>query len=274
LIRNPNWDSDLALANADLKTSPQSARLHDMLALALFTRDPLHSIDRVIQEQSTSCQILSSLPPGRSSDRPLTYLGMYNLFKAKIVPTSEAGYWRDQALNALIHARTISTASEKAYATNQELQGDRPKARLSYDVLYFTLGDIYNEMGRYPEAIDALRFGRGIAPDALRAYDGLSAAYLKMGDLNSAVISLQEKALLDGSQPQTLAAISEIYRHIPDASCAFVPRGAGWQLNSGCPRVKIDLCQAHADLARAWEESLQPKQAHDLGAEAQNLGCH
>jgi tetratricopeptide (TPR) repeat protein len=273
VARNPVWNTDLTLATADLESAPNSARLHDMLALALFIQDAPHNIDRIIAEQAKSWQILSSLPPERSSDRPLAYLGIYYLFKADLAPSAEHAYWRERALTSLVQARAISRAAEKAYDDDQRAHGRPLEVRIPFALLYFTLGDIYRELGHYPEAIETLRYGRGVDPQALRAYDGLSAAYLGMGDMKLAAVSLEQKALLDGSQPQTLAALAEVYRKIPDAACAFLKRGASWQLNPGCARVKSDICLAYADLVRAWEDGRQPDKAREFTGAAQRLGC-
>ena len=273
IARNPDWNSDLALATEDLRNAPQSARLHDMLALALFVQDAQQNIDRAIREQERSCEILSSLPRERTSDRPLAYLGMYYVFKGGIAPSAEHRYWSEKALETLLRARAVSRLAEKAYDDDQRSNGRRLEFRNAFAQLYFMLGDIYRELGRYPEAIDSLRYGRGVDPQALGAYDSLSSAYLGLGNLNLAAVSLEQKAILDGSQTQTLAAISDIYRRIPDAFCAFVQQGSAWQLNLGCPRVKSDMCLAYADLTRAWEEARQPDRRREAAATAQRLGC-
>ena len=123
-------------------------------------------------------------------------------------------------------------------------------------------------LGRYPEAVDALRYGRGLSPTALHAYDGLTIAYNAMGNLHMAAVTLEARAQLDRFQPAALAAIRELYRQMPDASCAFVQDA----LNPGCPRVKTDLCQSLAELAQAFDDARQPEQAGRQNA-ARSWGC-
>jgi hypothetical protein len=72
VVRNPDWDNDLSLGSADLPNSPQSFRLHDILARAQYQQDAFRNIDRAIAEGEAACMILSPLPPWRSITFPPT----------------------------------------------------------------------------------------------------------------------------------------------------------------------------------------------------------
>jgi hypothetical protein len=51
-VRSLDWKSDLTIATADVRTSPNSFKLHRLVASALFESDPRHAnIDQVIAEQ-------------------------------------------------------------------------------------------------------------------------------------------------------------------------------------------------------------------------------
>jgi tetratricopeptide (TPR) repeat protein len=251
LARNPAWKDDLALASADVETTPRSFRLHDMLAGALFQQDAHGNIDRAIREQEKSWEILKPLPPERSSEFPPTFLGIYYAFKGEY----------GKSLAVLLQAREISRASEKAYDDEQRAHGLPLTARAAFPQLYFNLANDYLNLGNYREAVEALRYGRGLDPRAMEAYDGLSVAYRAMGNLPMAAATLEARAQLDGFQPPTLAAIRDLYQKMPDAACAFVQQGATWQLNPDCPRVRTDLCQASADLVQAFSDAREPAQA-------------
>jgi tetratricopeptide (TPR) repeat protein len=251
LARNPDWKDDLALASADVETTPRSFRLHDMLAKALFEQDAQRNIDRAIQEEEKSWEIVKPLPPERSSEFPPTFLGIYYSVKGEY----------SKSLAVLLKAREISRAQEKAYDDEQLSHGRPLTARAAFAQLYFNLANDYMNLSKYPEAVEALRYGRGLSPNAPDAYDGLVIAYNAMRNLPMAAVTLEARAQLDRFQPATLAAIRDLYQKMPDASCAFVPQGGGWQLNPDCPRVKADLCQSSAELVQAFSDARQPEQA-------------
>ena len=271
--RNFAWDSDLTLATADVQTTPESFRLHDMLAKALFEQDARRNIDRSIQEEEKSWAILAPLPPARSSEFPPTFLGVYYAAKADLDPANSRA-WYAKSLAVLEKAREISQAAAKAYDDLQRARGAPPTERSGFQQLYFNLANACLNLGRYQEAIDALRYGRGLNPAALEAFDGMEVAYAAAGNLRMAAVSLVEKAQVDGFQPATLGAIREAYRKIPDGSCAFVQQGTAWQLNLNCPVVKSDLCLAWSDLAQAYADARQPAQSRALrDAAVSRYGC-
>ena len=261
--RNAAWNNDLTLASADVQTTPESFRLHDMLAKALFEQDARRNIDRSIQEEEKSWAILAALPPARSSEFPPTFLGIYYAAKADLDPANSRA-WYEKSLAVLEKAREVSRAAEKAYDDFQRARGALPTQRAGFQQLYFNLANACLNLGRYQEAIDALRYGKGLNPAALEAYDGLQVAYAGTANFRMAAVSLEEKAQVDGFQPATVAAIRDVYRKIPDGACAFVQQGTAWQLSLGCPPVKSDLCLAWSDLAQAYTDARQPAQAQGL----------
>jgi tetratricopeptide (TPR) repeat protein len=260
LARNPDWKDDLSLASADVETAPRSFRLHDMLAKALFEQDAQRNIDRAIQEEEKSWDIVKVLPPARSSEFPPLFLGIYYSIKGDYA----------KSLAVLLKAREISQAQEKAYDEEQRAHGRPLIARSGFAQLYFNLANDYLNLGRYPEAVEALRYGRGLSPMAADAYDGLVLAYNAMGNFQMAAVTLEARAQLDRFQPATMAAIHDEYRKMPDASCAFVQEA----LDPGCPRVKADLCQSSAELVQAFTDARQPEQAAEYRkAAGTRWGC-
>ena len=273
IARNPAWNDDLTLASTDIPTTPRSFRLHDMLAKALFDQDARRNIDRILQEQEKSWEILSPLPPARSSEFPPAFLGIYYATKADLAGPSQSRQWYEKSRAVLLKAREISQANEKAYDALQVAHGTHLTTRTGFQQLYFNLANADLNLGNFPESVEALRYGRNLNPAAPEAYDGLSVAYSAMGNPAQAVVALLEKAQVDGSQPATIGAIRDVYLKIPDGACAFVQQGAAVQLNMACPRVQADLCLAWADLAQAYAEARQPDQSRDARVTAQRLGC-
>jgi tetratricopeptide (TPR) repeat protein len=197
----------------------------------------------------------------RSIEFPAAYLGVYYATKADLAAPGQRTAWLEKSLASLLKAREISQAVEKVYDGVQRAHGSLT-ARSGDPQLYLYLAATEMKLGKYQDAVEALRYGQGINPRTLALYDGLNQAYAKMGDLPKAVTAIEEKAVTDNFQAATMRALQELYRQMPDGQCAFVPGGAGWQLNAeGCPRVKADFCAAYAELAQAYRSARLPEGA-------------
>ena len=274
VARNPVWNDNLSLASADVNTAPRSFRLHDMLAKSLWEKDPNGNIDRVIREQEEAWSILSPLPPSRSTSFTPTFLGVYYTTKADLVSPPERHAWYEKSLAILLKARLISQALEENYDALQRAHGE-VTARASNPQLYLHLANSYMNLGRYQEAAETMRYAQGLNPRTLEVYDGLNLAYSSMGNFPMAVAAMEEKALVDNFQLETMRAIRDLYQKIPDGACAFVQRGGGWQFNfEGCPRVKGDVCAAFGELAHAYRDARLPIDAQQVEtAGTQRYGC-
>jgi tetratricopeptide (TPR) repeat protein len=276
LARNLDWKDDLALGTADTATTPRGFRLHDLLARALFDRDPQRNLDAAIAEQEKSWAILAPLPPAISSEIPPMALGVYYGMKAASLgqgnPQSRAWYGKSVAI--LLRAREISRAGESAYDDAQRAQGRPLTARSGFPQLYLGLANSYLNLGRFGEAVEACRYARGLDPHMLEAYDGMVVAYLALNQPERAAVALLEKAQMDGLQPATLAALRDVYARIPDGACALDLSGGVPALNPKCPRLAGDFCQAAADLEEAYLEARQPGGASQIGTwAAARYGC-
>jgi tetratricopeptide (TPR) repeat protein len=275
LARNPAWNDNTSLALADLPNSPRSFRLHDMLAKELYDGDTRANIDRAIEEEEASWNLLAPIPERESTSFTPTMLGVYYSAKADFVSAPEQKAWYEKALAILLKAREISRAIEKDYDDLLRAHGGPLISRAANPELYLTLANVYMHLGDYPAAIEALRYGKGVNPRTPEYYDGLSLAYATLGDFPKAVVTMEEKALVDNFQQATIAAIRDLYQKTPDGQCAFVQRGGGWEFNlAGCPRVRGDVCTAFADLAQAYRDSRSSESAEQVQTAAtQRYGC-
>ena len=271
--RNPAWNDDVSLATADLRTSPRAFRLHDMLAKALFEKDPRGNLGRVIPEEEAAYMILSSLPPSRSTAFPATSLGVYYAAMADVLGPRFWNEWYQKALTALLKAREISRAREKAYDDVQRAHGSLT-VRDADPHLYVFLGKVCVNLERYQDALEALFYARGLDPRTLDLYDGLRMIYSAEGDLHGAVVAMEEKGMVDEFQTATMGKIRDLYQKMPDGQCAFVQRGAGWQFNvDGCPRVKADMCVAYSEMAQAFRDARLPGDGERAVDAARQHGC-
>ncbi len=118
-VRNQDWQSELALATHDVRVSPRSYKLHQLLAASLFESDSAHSnIDQVIEEQAKALALLDPLPAALSRSESYRQAGYYQLLKGDMehernAPQSTADY--RSALQALERCITIDQASRGSY---------------------------------------------------------------------------------------------------------------------------------------------------------------
>jgi hypothetical protein len=223
--RNPAWRDNLALASSDVETAPRSFRVHEMLAKGLHDRDPRGNLDAAIAEEERAWEILRGLP---LTDIPVATpmnLGGYYLEKGDASGAS-ANAWYEKAVSVLVKGSEISLAVERRWDEAQREHGKLLSGRAAPPNLYFNLGQAYGSLGRYTEALEALRFGRGIDPAQTQFYDSMAAAYARLGRRDEAAMVMEEKKVVEGAATQSCAALE--------------------------------------DLARAWEEARRPDKAKDL----------
>jgi tetratricopeptide (TPR) repeat protein len=236
--RVPAWNSNLALAASDVATAPSSFRVREMLAHALYAADPRGNLDAAIREQEAAWQILEPLAPRWIPAQTPMNLGGYYLEKGDLAggDTAQARPWYEKAVAVLVRGREISQAAEKAYDDAQRAHRRPLRVRAAPANLYFNLGQAYGSLGRYPEALEALRFGRAIDPAQPQFYDSLAAAYAGLGQKDRAALVMQEKAAIEGRA---------------------VEGGVG--------------CEAWAELAQAWDQARRPEPAREAQEKAR--GC-
>ena len=239
--RNPAWDDDLTLAQADTQSAPGSAWLHQIVAAALFERDPRGNIDRAIEEAEKAWNILQPLPADWIFQRVPTNLGAYYRYKGDLVggpTTAEGRVWYGRALATLQRACEVAQAVEKSFDRQQLAHGRPLGKRIAMANAFLNLGAVEAILGRYGEALAAYRYGRDLDPASTDPYDEISAVYLGLGNAKWAGIVRLEKSMLEG-QP--------------------APADSG------------DLCAAWQDLAQAFDAARQPERAAEFRAKA--AGC-
>ena len=143
--------------------------------------------------------------------------------------------WYEKAIAILLRGREISLAAEKAWDDAQRAHGKPLRGRSASPNLYFNLGQAYGSLRRYQEALEALRFGRGIDPGQLQFYDPMAAAWAALGKPDQATLIMEEKRVVGGGQSR--------------------------------------MCEALADLAAAFEEARMAERASRLNRQAAECGA-
>jgi tetratricopeptide (TPR) repeat protein len=267
MARNLDWDSEIALATADLKTAPNSFRLHEALARALFLQDRQRNLDRAIAESEKAWSILRDLPPGRGFYETPAYLGMYYALKGEAAgggASPDGRAWYAKALAMLLRGRDAMRATEKVFDQAQLAHGKPIQGRIGMPDLYVNMAVIYGSQGRLTEMVDAYRQAQTLDPAEADVYDSLAQSYVAQGNLERAAVMLIEKTQVDGYKPATLAALQQLYARIPGGGCAMAAQGGEWKLNPQCPLMQSEMCLAWADLAHVYMEGRRPQEARFL----------
>ena len=276
LVRNRQWNDNASLAAADVQSAPRSARLHDMYGQSLYAQDPQHNLDRAIGELETAWSILRPLPPAWQFAPTPAVLGTYYGIKGDLAGagTPEGRAWYEKARVTLVAARDATAALQDAFDDLQRRQGRPVPPFIEYAPAYFYLGQVYQRLGNYPEALRDYRQGADLEPGNPTGYDAIGKALYDSGDFDAAAVAVVTKVLLVGvDDPNVSNGMQEVYGKIPDAACAFPPDSGG-VLNLQCPRVHADLCKASVALAGAFLADRQPDKARESQVRAASqYGC-
>jgi protein O-mannosyl-transferase len=275
LVRNPDWDSNGTLAAHDVNVTPRSFHHHEILAESLFWSDPSQR-DRAIAELEKSWDVLKDLPPQRNLAQIPVELAFYDLthyVTERNAPAPEAESWHARVLPLLQRADEISRAVQ-ARADQRQLEHGQPLAPPRQNQQqYLLLGQTYQALRRYPEALDAFRFVRGLDPALPQGYEAAANLDTEIGRPDDAARLELEKTLATGSSQQALAALGQWYSRVPDGACAIVQQAGVVALNPACPAIRTDLCRALPDLALSYTDARQPARAAEFRRMASANGC-
>jgi protein O-mannosyl-transferase len=277
VVRNPDWNNDMALTSHDVNVVPDSFKLHGIYARALFDQNPRANIDRVIEEAELAWDVLKDLPPALIFQQTPNNLGAYDRVKGDFEGgpgTPEGRRWYLRSLAVLLKGRVASVANEKAYDQRQLDFGKPMKTRLALQNLYLNLGYTLAGLGQLVEARDALIYGRDLGPATAEFYSALAGVYQKGNNPQWALYSLIEKTQVEGMKPETVTALRKLYAANPQASCAIVGEGTGARLNVQCAPLHEDLCASWVDLARAFLADRNRSEARSIKDRAVlEVGC-
>jgi hypothetical protein len=256
-VRNRDWKDDLTLATAAVSTSPNSFKIHRLLAAAMFEADPAHAdIDRVIAETERSMAIIESLPDLRSQPEVYYLAGATYLVKVDLlrqrnhgIGTPESDAADRKARRFLLRCVSISEAYERQFRTAHGkpafgvIQRSEPDAYRLLSVSYMSSGDL-------DEAEGAANNARTLAPLDPRTYRQLSRVLLARNRGNEAAMVLMTGMLIT-SDPAVRAELIELYgsSQNPD-NCTLVSTPEGPTINPQCNIVRDHLCSAAINVIR------------------------
>ncbi len=230
-LRNQDWQSELALATHDVRVSPRSYKLHQLLAASLFESDPAHSnIDQVIAEQGRSLAILDPLPAALSRSESYRQAGYYQILKGDIVLKDDLKHQVDafqsqfayrSALQALERCITIDQASRGSYlARTNAAQSALPQGDAQ---AYLLLSVAYLRTGNPEKAYGAADQARTLDPLNPRMYQQLSAVLAQQGRRDEAEVAFLQETAITSLQEGKWQDAADSSEHVLQADSAGFP---------------------------------------------------
>lgn len=251
-LRNSDWKNNFTMALASVRTSPNSFKVHRLLAAELLQSDSINAnIDRAVAEADKSVAILSKLPDDRDVPDPWTVAATCHLAKANLLSQAQASGQFQQAVTLALRSIAIDTASRAAYYRRHRISDATP---VSAADAYRVLGSAYLHLGRPELALPAAIQAQVVDPANVEAYSEIADAYLAQRRQEDAAIALAEGMFATGDRGLR-EDLLKVYQngYIDAGGCAVVPGPHGPALNPSCEIVRRDLC---AGAARAHRPDL------------------
>ena len=250
-LRNPDWRDDLHMAQALVKTSPNSFKVRKMLAFHLFHADPTHAnLDQVIEQAEKGLAVLDPLPDANNNPDAYRFAGGYYVTKGDLLrrrdangnlstpPESVQAYQRAvERLNRAIAIMGWAGDDFRAKAAASETNAD---AGFAYRVLSQAYRGLDDQSAAYNAA------ARAVAADPLSAdaYLELSRVLTRFGQPEAAAVALLEGNTLAPDKRLSNELVTLFKGGLDPQSCALQPAGQGFALNPGCESVRRLLCPA------------------------------
>lgn len=277
IARNSAWDSDFAIAAADVQSAPDSFRMHTLYGEMLYAQNPRANLDQAIREQETAWRILSGMPPAKTFTVTPAVLGMLYGLKGDLaggLSTAGGRSFYESSLTTLRAGAEASEIQQKAHDDRERRRSNPAPMLIQYGPLNFYLGQAYIRLGRIDEGIGYYRRGIAREPENPVAYDTLAQAHLNRGDRDRAALAVLEKALVLGLTPGAVASVRAVYEKLPEGGCAVRNVNGIDYLDSTCPRLGGDLCKAAAELEQFFRDGRKPAKAEEMRKNAvERYGC-
>jgi tetratricopeptide (TPR) repeat protein len=242
-LRNGDWKNDLTMATVSVQTSPNSFKVHRLLAAELLQSDSADAdIDRAVAEADKSVAILSRLPDNLDLPDPWTVAATCHVAKANLLPQGHAAGQYRQAVALALRSIAIDTASRAAYYRRHGISGATPASAAD---AYRVLGSAYLHLGLPERALPAAINAQTIDPGNVEVYGEIADAYLAQRREEDAAVALAEGMFATGDHGLR-EDLLKVYENsdIDLGGCAVVPGPRGPALNPSCEIVRRDLCTA------------------------------
>lgn len=272
LVRNADWFDERSLWESAVATAPASYKTHMHLA-TLLAVPPANAFDDASREADRSIAILNPLPDDKKIAAAYATAGLCYRAEGDSLGPNGGPVWYQKAIDVLLAGRRADQAWDAEMTRRNRLEG-KVVATTGWSSLYLELGRSYQRIGKYQDALEALKYGRRIDPQ-VDFFEEMSKAYQGMGDGPQAAVTLLEAITLGSSEQVRLAAeVVDVYKRTASQSCALAGSGSAAALNFDCPLVRSQFCAASRNVAVLYREMHRDHDAAATVAGAiSGLGC-
>ena len=279
IMRNSDWQDDLAFWKSTIAASPQSYKAHmtygnSILADAERNNVPLSKvIDDAIAQEETAQAIVNIEPPlPLKWQSVMVYLHLAKDYRMKGQFLDDSGRHNEavqlyqKSLDILRKAQDVDRATNEQSHEFQRRRGIQTAQMpdsgnyLVYESLCFT----YGKFGEWEKCESAAHYLQHIAPQQPSGYELLGAAYFNLGRFSEAAAELLAGFLLDPEKPDWLTSLAAVYDKMGVQPNPVAQQGTNFVLNKDLPFMRDQLTQAAALLVRLHQEAKKPDEARAL----------
>ena len=247
--RNLDWKDNFTLVSADIRASPNSFKLHKVMASLLYGSHA--NPERISEETEKALSILDPLPDAINDSDAYRWAGGFYLEKGDF----------PRALKILQRCIAIAEAHRQ----------NRPSAsggvEASATEAYRLLSAAYLRLGDTSTAAAAANRARSLDPLNPRGYRQSAEVHLANGNGEAAAIALMEGFLITSDSSLREDLVSLYRSGLDTKGCAVAPGANGPMMNPSCETVHRHICAASAGLAPKQKERV----ARDFGCSSGQL---
>ncbi len=264
VVRNRDWNDEIALWSSAVQASPDSAKAHKAYAAAVFAADPdRRRIDEVIAEGERAVEIRPDYLGA------LVDLGSYYVARGDLAGAPHGRPWYERGVAVLERARLLETGASQRFIEKMLARGTPPEAIPDFanTELYANLPLAYARAGRLEDALAAYEEARRLDPGKSAPYLDISAVLALLGRWEDASITLFEAVTVDPDDHEAAMRLVGMYRHFYAQGHAIVDDSADHvTVNLDDPVVHRHRCKAYLGLAEIYRRARLPdRAAHALG---------
>ena len=283
-LRNPDWWDDLHMAQALVKTSPNSFKVRKMVAFQLYRADASHAnLDTVIDHAEKGLAVLDSVPnPGRNIDGIVYVAEAYRFAGAYYYEKGELLRGRGQIAEPAAPPESVQAFQRAAVLLNRAIaiigwpgeNGGQAAPNSAAADAHRVLSKVYQGLNDPQRAYDAAV--RAVTADPLGPdpYLQLSQVLTQSNRLEEAAVTLLEGVSLTGDKRLSRALLTLFEGRLDTGACALKITGQSRSLNPQCESVKRFLCPSTANAIAVRMRTGRPDLAQALrDAALQQAGC-
>lgn len=255
--RNLDWQDDVTLDTATVRSAPLSFKAHKMLAVSLMESDPADSqIDRELDEARQSMALVDSLPDSRND------AAIYRLAATLYVKKGDGLQAHDSQGRPVNTAastdayRHALAAIERHIAILQAIARQHPDTVANAAPEFVTpeaghlLSVVYERLGDTEKAMAAAAKARIADPLNPLMYRQLANVLLDAGHTDDAAAVLMEGMIVTQDMGIRSDLVKLYQSGIDTKGCALRQGPDGPAINPACPMVHAHLCSIAVDSIR------------------------